>query len=384
MPTTPEEIAQAAIACGEAGAAIVHIHVRDDDEKVTCDPARYARVRDLVESCRLERRHQHEHRRRRWHLERRGADGAGALAPEIASFDCGSVNFGERVFINSPTFLRELATRMKTHGVKPEIECFEPGHVWNALRLIDDGLLEPPFWFQFVLGVRGGSPPEVKQLQHMVEMLPTGGALVGLRHRPCPAAAGQWPRWPWADTSAPGWRTTSGTARASLPRATPSSWPPGRAHRRRDGPAAGDAGPGAGAARVARCGRWNAVRYPCQYGVLIAMSFRVAAAQIAHETSAFSVVKTDLAAFAASGIHLGQDHGVGLASTNTEFGGFITGAALTWFDLMPTCRCLGDTFRLVTAEAIEHLTGLLGDGLRRSHGGRSARRGPPRACTARW
>ena len=96
------------------------------------------------------------------------------LAPEIASYDCGSVNFGERVFINSPTFLRELATRMKSHGVKPEIECFEPGHIWNALRLIDDGLLEPPFWFQFVLGVRGGSPPEVKQLQHMVEMLPPG------------------------------------------------------------------------------------------------------------------------------------------------------------------------------------------------------------------
>ena len=96
------------------------------------------------------------------------------LAPEIASYDCGSVNFGERVFINSPTFLGELATRMQRYGVKPEIECFEPGHIWNALRLIDDGLLAPPFWFQFVLGVRGGSPPDVKQLQHMVEMLPAG------------------------------------------------------------------------------------------------------------------------------------------------------------------------------------------------------------------
>ena len=49
VPTTPEEIAQAAIECSAAGAAIVHIHVRDDDEKVTCDPARYGRVRDLVE-----------------------------------------------------------------------------------------------------------------------------------------------------------------------------------------------------------------------------------------------------------------------------------------------------------------------------------------------
>jgi 3-keto-5-aminohexanoate cleavage enzyme len=174
VPTTPEEIAQAAIACGSAGAAIVHIHVRDDDEKVTCDSVRYARVRDLVEAAGSN-----------VVINMSTGGGAGttsdeermaplALAPEIASYDCGSVNFGERVFVNSPTFLRELATRMKFYGVKPEIECFEPGHIWNALRLIDDGLLEPPLWFQFVLGVRGGSPPEVKQLQHMVEMLPAG------------------------------------------------------------------------------------------------------------------------------------------------------------------------------------------------------------------
>jgi 3-keto-5-aminohexanoate cleavage enzyme len=95
-----------------------------------------------------------------------------ALAPELASFDCGSLNFGARVFVNSPDFLVTLAQRMLEYGVQPEIECFEPGHVWNALRLIDDGLLRPPYWFQFVLGVRGGSPPTVKQLVHLVEMLP--------------------------------------------------------------------------------------------------------------------------------------------------------------------------------------------------------------------
>jgi 3-keto-5-aminohexanoate cleavage enzyme len=174
VPTTPEEIAQAAVECGKAGAAIVHIHVRDDDQRVTCDPGRYARVRELVEATGSD-----------VVINMSTGGGAGSttdeermapvdLAPEIASFDCGSVNFGERVFINSPSFLRELAQRMAAHDVKPEIECFEPGHVWNALRLIDDGLLQPPFWFQFVLGVRGGSPPEVKQLLHMVEMLPDG------------------------------------------------------------------------------------------------------------------------------------------------------------------------------------------------------------------
>ena len=174
VPTTEEEIAAAAIACGEAGAAIVHIHVRDEQERVTCDPERYARVRELVTAAGSN-----------VVINMSTGGGAGTssdadrmapvdLAPEIASYDCGSVNFGERVFINSPSFLRDLAVRMNEFGVKPEIECFEPGHIWNALRLIDEGLLTPPFWFQFVLGVRGGSPPEVKQLLHMVEMLPPG------------------------------------------------------------------------------------------------------------------------------------------------------------------------------------------------------------------
>ena len=174
LPTTPEEIAACAVECGAAGAAIVHIHMRDEQERVTCDPDRYARTRQLVEAAGSD-----------VIINMSTGGGAGlttdedrmgpvALSPEIASFDCGSVNFGERVFINSPQFLNELAMRMDRHRVLPEIECFEPGHVWNALRLIDDGMLKPPFWFQFVLGVRGGSPPTVKQLQHLVEMLPPG------------------------------------------------------------------------------------------------------------------------------------------------------------------------------------------------------------------
>ncbi|MDQ3044857.1 MAG: 3-keto-5-aminohexanoate cleavage protein [Chloroflexota bacterium] len=172
VPITETEIATAAIACHAAGAAIVHIHVRDDDGKVTCDPARYARVRELIERAGCD-----------VILNMSTGGGAGqttdaqrmepvTLSPEIASFDCGSVNFGDGVFINSPSFLDELAGRMSQHGVLPEIECFEAGHVQNALRLIEAGKLRPPFWFQFVLGVRGGAPATVKQLVHLVEMLP--------------------------------------------------------------------------------------------------------------------------------------------------------------------------------------------------------------------
>ncbi|MBA2519196.1 MAG: 3-keto-5-aminohexanoate cleavage protein [Chloroflexia bacterium] len=174
VPITVEEIATAVMACARAGAAIAHIHVRDDAGLVSCDPARYARVRSVVEAAGCD-----------VIINMSTGGGAGqttdeerlapvALAPELASLDCGSLNFGSRVFVNSPDFLLALSRRMLKHGVRPEIECFEPGHVWNALRLIDDGLLRPPYWFQFVLGVRGGSPPTVKQLVHLVEMLPPG------------------------------------------------------------------------------------------------------------------------------------------------------------------------------------------------------------------
>ncbi|MDQ3411647.1 MAG: 3-keto-5-aminohexanoate cleavage protein [Chloroflexota bacterium] len=174
VPITVEEIATAVMACARAGATIAHIHVRDDAGLVSCDPARYARVRSVVEAAGCD-----------VIINMSTGGGAGqttdeerlapvALAPELASLDCGSLNFGSRVFVNSPDFLLALSRRMLKHGVRPEIECFEPGHVWNALRLIDDGLLRPPYWFQFVLGVRGGSPPTVKQLVHLVEMLPPG------------------------------------------------------------------------------------------------------------------------------------------------------------------------------------------------------------------
>lgn len=172
VPLTPEEIAEQALDCWRAGAAIVHIHVRDSEGRVTCDPARYQRVRELVEAAGSD-------------LIVNMSTGGGAgivddeeriapvrLGPEIASFDAGSVNFGERVFINSPQFLDRLAREMRERGVKPEIECFDTGMIENAKRVIDAGLIEPPYWFQFVLGVRGGAPATVEQLAFMASQLP--------------------------------------------------------------------------------------------------------------------------------------------------------------------------------------------------------------------
>lgn len=174
VPITEEEIATAALECADAGAAIVHIHVRDADGKVTGDPARYAKVQALITAS---------GRDVIVNLSTSGGIGRATdeermavvdLHPEVASFDCGSLNFGSTVFLNKPNFLDALAARMLQHGVQPEIECFEPGHVASALRLIDEGKLQPPFWFQFVLGVRGGAPGTVKQLLNMLDMIPPG------------------------------------------------------------------------------------------------------------------------------------------------------------------------------------------------------------------
>lgn len=174
LPVTEEAIAEAAIACWNAGAAIVHLHVRDEDERMVCDPVRFARVKSLIESTGSN-----------VIINMSTSGGPGnpddehrlaplALKPEIASFDCGSLNFGRKVFVNSPDFLDSLAAGMTEHNVLPEIECFEAGHITNALGLIAEGKLHPVHWFQMVLGVRGGAPGTVKQLVHMVDMLPAG------------------------------------------------------------------------------------------------------------------------------------------------------------------------------------------------------------------
>src|SRR5215213_2221110 len=96
------------------------------------------------------------------------------------------------------------------------------------------------------------------------------------------------------------------------------------------------------------------------------MTFRVAAAQIAHETNVFSAVKTDLAAFEASGLHFGPAVIEVARDTNTEFCGFISGAEVQGFDLVPILAVWATPSGLVTANAIEHVTGLLSDGLRRA------------------
>ena len=97
------------------------------------------------------------------------------LAPEMGSLDCGTINFGDRIFEGDVPFLRRMAEAFRDHGVAPELECFDTGHVGLALQLREEGLLDDPLRVQFVLGIPGtGVPASFAQVEHMRALLPAG------------------------------------------------------------------------------------------------------------------------------------------------------------------------------------------------------------------
>jgi 3-keto-5-aminohexanoate cleavage enzyme len=173
IPYTPEEIARSSMECWDAGASIVHIHVRDPKTGLgTQDLELFRQVvtplrekTDLV-LC----------------LTTSGIAGRNLpvedrlvpleLEPELASFDAGSINLGGGVFSNPPDFLDAAARMMKERGVKPEIEIFDSGMIVTALRMRDEGKLDDPLHFQFVLGTPWGAPATPKTLLHLLEHLP--------------------------------------------------------------------------------------------------------------------------------------------------------------------------------------------------------------------
>jgi 3-keto-5-aminohexanoate cleavage enzyme len=172
LPCTPQQIATSAIESWNAGAAIAHIHVREPDGTPVHNMDYYreiiARVTaetDMVLNLTTGGFAGLEPHKRLETL---------TLEPELGSFDAGSMNFGEGVFLNPPDFLREMALSFREYNVRPELECFDVGMIYNCLRLIDEGLIDGPHWWQFVLGVRGGAPATPKVLLHMVELLPPG------------------------------------------------------------------------------------------------------------------------------------------------------------------------------------------------------------------
>ncbi|MCL6515862.1 3-keto-5-aminohexanoate cleavage protein [Alicyclobacillus sp.] len=189
LPITPEEIAEAAQACREAGASICHLHVRWDDGTPTQDRERF---RETIEAI-----------RKRCDIIIQVSTGGAvgmtaeerlqpvALRPEMATLTCGTVNFGDGVFLNPPGDLERFAKALKVNGVRPEFEIFEAGMIENALRLWRKGLVEPPFHFDFVLGVPGGMPATPKNLLFLSELLPPGStwSVAGVGRHQLPMAA---------------------------------------------------------------------------------------------------------------------------------------------------------------------------------------------------
>jgi len=173
IPILPEEIARSGIEAWRAGASILHVHVRDPETGLgTQDPSKFREVVDRIRSetdaliC----------------LTTSGIPGRNfpieerlqslAFQTELVSFDAGSVNMGENVFVNSPEFLVALARETLARGIKPELEVFEVGMVYTCLRYLEEGLLKPPLHFQFVLGIRGGMPATPKSLLYLTEIIP--------------------------------------------------------------------------------------------------------------------------------------------------------------------------------------------------------------------
>ncbi len=194
VPVTPKQIAEAGIEAAKAGAAIVHVHVRDPQtgqgsrevafyreavERIRDSgvdvvinttagmggdlyldpdhPDGFAEGTDLVSGI-----------ERLKHVEE--------LQPDICTLDCGSLNFGEGslVYVSTPDMLRAGARRIQELGVRVEMEIFDTGHLWFAKKLVEEGLIDAPPLFQLCMGIPYGAPPDPGILMSMVNLLPPG------------------------------------------------------------------------------------------------------------------------------------------------------------------------------------------------------------------
>lgn len=169
LPVTPAEQVESTHEAYEAGATLVHIHVRNDDESPSSSPERFAAVQEGV------RKHcpgmivqfSTGGRGRDQHL--RGS--SLHLRPDMASLTTGSVNFPTIVYENAPALIVDLAAKMREHGVRPEIEVFDLSHLHGARRLVDEGLMDDRPHVQFVMGVKNAMPAEERLLDILLTEL---------------------------------------------------------------------------------------------------------------------------------------------------------------------------------------------------------------------
>lgn len=172
LPITPQEIADEAARCREAGAAVIHLHVRNDDGSPTQSRERFAETIERIRAktdCIIQ-------------VSTGGAIGMSIderaqpldCKPEMATLNCGTLNFGDDVFVNTRPQIRDLAARLRASGAVAELECYEVGHVEEALALAEKGIIAKPLHFQFVMGVPGGITAREENLRYLVSLVPKG------------------------------------------------------------------------------------------------------------------------------------------------------------------------------------------------------------------
>lgn len=165
VPVTPAEQIESTHEAYEAGASLVHIHVRNDDETPSSDPARFAAVKEGVEKHCPGMVVQFSTGGRGRDPSQRGS--SLYLKPDMASLSTGSVNFPTIVYENSAAFVEDLAAKMKEFEVLPEIEIFDLSHLHGAGRLVDAGLMNDKPHVQFVMGVKNALPAQ----EHLLDLL---------------------------------------------------------------------------------------------------------------------------------------------------------------------------------------------------------------------
>ncbi len=209
LPVTPDQIAASAIEAAKAGAAIVHIHVRDPETGAgSRDPALF---REVVEQLRASDTDMVINLTAGMGGDyfpdeddpSRGGPGTDMvgpaerlrhvedLKPDICSLDCGTLNFGDGVYISTPPYLREMAARIRELGVKPELEVFDLGHLAFANQMVAEDLIAPPPLYQICLGIPWGAPADTATMMRMRDMLPEGAewAAFGISRHEMPMVA---------------------------------------------------------------------------------------------------------------------------------------------------------------------------------------------------
>ena len=189
LSITPEEIAKDVYECWKAGAAIAHIHVRNDDGTPSTDFEKYKETIERIRAykdCDI-----------CINITSSGSVGFGdeeryplqKLLPEMASYDAGTLNWQHRtIFENHPRFLEKLGTALIESNIKPEIEIFDAGMIYNAIYYMKKGILKAPCHFQIVLGCPGGMTNTVENLVFLKSLIPAGSTWaacgIGSGHMP--------------------------------------------------------------------------------------------------------------------------------------------------------------------------------------------------------